>query len=580
MSTTTDADPRAYSLPRSPTGIQGLDEITGGGLPRGRPTLVSGSAGCGKTLMAMEFIVRGAVRFDEPGVFMAFEERADELAQNVRSLGFDVGDLVARHRLIVDHVHMEPSEIDETGEYDLDGLFVRLGSAIDAIGAKRVALDTIESLFSGLSNHAILRAELRRLFRWLKEKGVTAVITCERGAGTLTRYGLEEYVSDCVILLDHRVTDQVSTRRLRIVKYRGAAHGTDEYPFLIDESGIVVMPITSLDLHYPASSERVSTGVRRLDAMLGGKGFFRGSTVLVSGMAGTGRTSLAAHFAQTTCQAGERCLFVAFEESQEQLLRNSRSIGIDFEPWVKAGLLRFHASRPALRGLEMHLALIQKQVHEFEPSAVVVDSISNLVAAGTASAASAMLVRLIDLLKSRGITTLLTSLTSGTRGLQDTELGISSIVDTWLLVRYIEANGERNRGLFILKSRGMAHSNQIREFLLTDHGVELIDAYIGPEGVLTGSSRVAQLAREAAAALAQRQEVERKLREIERRRQTLDARIAALRAEFSLDEHELRQLIDHEVAAETQATANRDDMAISRQADAFREDGDARSGAA
>ena len=356
-------------LPKTPTGVSGLDEITNGGLPRGRPTLVCGSAGCGKTLMAMEFLVRGATQFDEPGVFMAFEETAAELAQNVRSLGFDLDDLAARGKFCLDFVRVERSEIEEVGDYDLEGLFIRLGYAIDTIKAKRVVLDTLETLFSGLSNAAVLRSELRRLFRWLKDKGVTAIITAERGEGALTRHGLEEYVSDCVILLDHRVIDQVSTRRLRVVKYRGTAHGTNEYPFLIDEDGISVLPVTSLGLQHEVGDERISSGVPRLDAMLGGKGYFRGSTVLVSGTAGSGKTSLAAHLAQAACGRGEKCLYFAFEESPGQLMRNMRSIGLDLAPWLEKGLLRFHAIRATVHGLEMHLASIHKLVKEFEPRA-------------------------------------------------------------------------------------------------------------------------------------------------------------------------------------------------------------------
>ncbi|HSD53839.1 MAG TPA: circadian clock protein KaiC [Burkholderiales bacterium] len=476
-------------LSKAPTGIQGLDEVTGGGLPRGRPTLVCGSAGCGKTLLAMEFLARGATELGEPGVFVSFEERAEELAQNVRSLGFDLDALAAEKKLLVDYVHVERSEIEETGEYDLEGLFIRLGHAIDSIGAKRVVLDTIETLFGGLSNEGILRAELRRLFRWLKDRKVTAIVTGERGDRTLTRHGLEEYVSDCVILLDHRVDEQLSTRRLRIVKYRGSAHGTNEYPFLIDEAGFSVLPITSLGLAQAASTERVSTGVPQLDTMLGGDGVYRGSTVLVSGTAGTGKTSLAAHFAHATCGRNERCLMFAFEESPSQLMRNMRSIGLDLEPWVRKGLLRVHASRPTFTGLEMHLATMHKQVQAFRPAMVIVDPISNFVSAGSTSQAAQMLVRLLDFLKSDGVTAVFTDLTSSGSPLEATAVGISSLVDTWLLVRNVELNGERIRALDVLKSRGMAHSNQAREFVLSRHGIELRDVYTGSEGVLTGSSR-------------------------------------------------------------------------------------------
>jgi len=479
-------------LPKSPTGIQGLDEITGGGLPKGRPTLVCGSAGCGKTLLAMEFLVRGARQFNEPGVFMAFEENAKDLTQNVASLGFDLKDLIARKKMVLDFVYIERSEIEETGEYDLEGLFIRLGHAIDSIGAKRVVLDTIESLFSGLPNPLILRAELRRLFRWLKDKGVTAVITGERGEETLTRQGMEEYVSDCVIVLDHRVSEQVTSRRLRVVKYRGSTHGTNEYPFLIDEDGILVLPVTSLGLQNIVSTDRIPTGVAHLDAMLGGAGYYRGSSVLVSGTAGTGKTSLAAHFAEAACRRGERALYFAFEESPSQIMRNMRSIGIDLEPWVQKGLLQFQANRPSFAGLEMHLTMMHKAVNAFKPQVVIVDPLSSFVIGGNETEVKSMLMRLVDFLKMNRITGLFTNLTSGRGALELTDVAISSLIDTWLLLRDIEIGGERNRGLYILKSRGMAHSNQIREFLLTDHGVELCDVYVGPEGVLTGSARLAQ----------------------------------------------------------------------------------------
>ena len=482
------------TLPKAPTGIPGLDEITNGGLPRGRPTLVAGSAGCGKTLLAMEFLVRGAAEFDEPGVFLAFEETADELTQNVRSLGFDLEDLVARKKLLVDHVHIERSEIDETGDYDLEGLFIRLGYAIDSIGAKRVVLDTLEVLFGGLSNVSILRSELRRLFRWLKDKGVTAIITGERGEGTLTRHGLEEYVSDCVIALDHRVSEQLSTRRIRIVKYRGTTHGTNEYPFLIDEDGISVLPVTSLGLRHSASDERISTGVRGLDEMLGGKGVFRGSTVLISGTAGTGKTSLAAYFVAAACARGERCLYLSFEESASQLMRNMRSIGLDLSPWVKKDLLQFHSTRPSAYGLEMHLATMHKLVKEYEPKVVVVDPITTFLNAGTSREAEGMLMRLIDFLKAHHVTAVFTSLTRGGQATESTQTAVSSLIDTWLLVRDLESAGERNRGVYVLKSRGMAHSNQIREFLLTGEGIDLVPVVMGPEGPLVGSRRKAQQA--------------------------------------------------------------------------------------
>lgn len=555
-------------LPKAPTGIQGLDEITGGGLPKGRPTLVCGSAGCGKTLLAMEFLVRGATQFNEPGVFMAFEETAQDLTQNVASLGFDLKDLIARKKMVLDFVYIERSEIEETGEYDLEGLFVRLGHAIDSIGAKRVVLDTIESLFSGLPNPLILRAELRRLFRWLKTKGVTAIITGERGEGTLTRQGLEEYVSDCVIVLDHRANEQISSRRLRVVKYRGSTHGTNEYPFLIDENGISVLPVTSLGLQQIASTGRIPSGIPRLDAMLGGAGYYRGSSILISGTAGTGKSSLAAHFAAGACRRGERAIYFAFEESPSQIIRNMRSIGIDLQQWVKKGLLQFQANRPTFAGLEMHLTIMHKAINAFKPQVVIVDPLNSFVIGGNETEVKAMLMRLVDFLKMNRITGLFTNLTSGGSALEQTDIAISSLIDTWLLLRDIEIGGERNRGLYILKSRGMAHSNQIREFLLTDHGVELRDVYIGPSGVLTGSARLAQEAQEQAAQTMHEQEVERRKLELERKRRVIEAQIIGMRAEFEAQEAEMLNIIGQEHAREAHRSQERADMALSRKADA------------
>ena len=463
---------RATSLPKAPTGIQGLDEITDGGLPRGRPTLVCGSAGCGKTLLAMEFLVRGAVAFNEPGVFIAFEETAEDLAQNVASLGFKLDELIAKKKIVVDYVRVERSEIDETGEYDLEGLFVRIGHAIDTVGAKRVVIDTLEALFSGFTNEAVLRAELRRLFRWLKDRGVTAVITGERGDGQLTRHGLEEYVSDCVILLDHRVIEQISTRRLRIVKYRGTTHGTNEYPFLIGEDGISVVPITSLGLQHDVSTERVSTGIPAFDAMFGGKGYYRGSSVLISGTAGTGKSSIAISFAAAACKRGERCLYLAFEESPGQIVRNMRSIGMDLEPWIKTDALHFHAIRSTLQGLETHLATFHKLISDFKPNVVVFDPVDSLIHAGTVGDATAMLTRLIDFLKIQGVTAVMTNLMSSNTPVGVTGVDISSLVDTWVLLRDTETNYKRTRYAHVLKSRGMAHSNAVHKMAITDRGVQ------------------------------------------------------------------------------------------------------------
>jgi circadian clock protein KaiC len=559
---------RGSTLPKTPTGIQGLDEITLGGLPKGRPTLICGSAGCGKTLMSIEFLVRGATQFNEPGVFMAFEETEEDLRKNVASLGYDLKELSDRKKLVVDYVYIERSEIEDTGEYDLEGLFVRLGYAIDSIGAKRVVLDTIESIFAGLPNPSILRAELRRLFRWLKDKGVTAIVTGERGDGTLTRQGLEEYVSDCVILLDHRVREQISTRRLQIIKYRGSTHGTNEYPFLIDEHGISVLPITSIALEHQASSERISSGIKRLDAMLGGKGYYRGTSVLVSGMAGTGKSSLAAHFVDAACRRGERCAYFATEESPDLIMRNMRSIGIDLGSWVKKGMLSFDATRPTFHGLEMHLLRMHKLVRETNARVVVVDPITSYISLGDTLEVKSMLSRLIDFFKAHQITAFFTSLTEGGSALEQSEVGISSLMDTWILLRHIESNGERNRGIWVLKSRGMPHSNQIREFVFTEHGIELVDVYLGAEGVLTGTARAAQEAKETAAALVRRQDLERKGRALEHRKKALEAKIAALRAEFETEKAEMEKDIIEQKHHEGVLEQDRAAMAKSRKADA------------
>ena len=473
MAPTKRTKQRLKLLPKSPTGIPGMDEITSGGLPAGRPTLICGAAGCGKTLFAMEFLVNGAIQYAEPGVFVAFEENVEELTQNVASLGFDLNDLEKKKKLILDHIQIDRSEISETGEYDLEGLFIRLGYAIDKIGAKRVVLDTIEVLFGALPNHTIVRAELQRLFRWLKDKGVTAVITAERGEGTMTRFGIEEYVADCVILLDHRVTEQISTRRLRIVKYRGSLHGTSEYPFLIGKSGISVLPITSLSLEHRVSNTRISTGIKELDNMLDGKGFYRGSSVLLSGTAGTGKSSLSAAFVDAACGRGERCLYFAFEESTSQILRNMRSIGIDLAPHVKKELLQFHVARPTHYGLEMHLVTMYDLIKEHNPDIVVLDPITDFFAVGNNAEVKATITRLIDFLKTRQITGFFTSYTSEEDGADQSIVGISSLIDAWISLRNLEINGERHRGLFILKSRGMPHSHQIRSYQLTDDGIKI-----------------------------------------------------------------------------------------------------------
>lgn len=563
----TDNEPLASacagnSLAKTPTGIGGLDELTFGGLPAGRPSLICGRAGAGKTLFAMTFLVNGAVRFNEPGVFMSFEETGEDLARNVASLGFDVHGLIAANKLVMDYVRIERSEIEETGDYNLDGLFIRLGYAIKSVGATRVVLDTVEALFGGLKNTAILRAELRRLFGWLKAQGVTALITAEQGSGSLSRHGLEEYVSDCVILLDNRVQNQICTRRLRVVKYRGSVHGTDEYPFLIDADGISVLPVTSAGLDHQALDELVPTGIAGLDAMLGGGGFYRGSSVLVSGAAGTGKTSLAAHFVNAACRRGERLLYFAYEESPSQIVRNMRSIGIDLAAWIGSGLLRFKAARPSLYGLEMHLAHIQHDIDRFRPASVIIDPFSSL--RGNSAELHAMLLRVVDLLKTRGITALMTNLVADEHNVNNTAQGISSLMDTWLSLTNIELNGERNRGLYVLKSRGMNHSNQIREFLLTNDGIRLVDAYMGPAGVLTGSARVAQAAAEARAARQHAQDLDRRRRGIIQRRAAIERRIADLQRALEGEDDDLSSLLEQEAARERGLVADRAAIAAHR----------------
>jgi circadian clock protein KaiC len=556
-------------LAKSPTSISGLDEITGGGLPKGRPTLICGGAGCGKTLLGMEFLVRGATIYKEPGVFISFEETEKELTANVASLGFDLDLLVKQKKIWLEHIRIERSEIEMNGDFDLEALFIRIHLAIETIGAKRVVLDTIETLYSELPNPLVLRAELRRLFQWLKRKGVTTIITAERGDGALTRQGLEEYVSDCVILLDHRVSDQSSIRRLRIVKYRGSTHGTNEYPFLIDEDGFSVLPVTSLGLNYFSSHERISTGIPRLDTMLSGKGYYRGSTVLVSGTAGTGKTSLAAQFVDAACKRNERILYFTFEESPNQLVRNMRSIGIDLEPWVKKGILQFHATRPTLYGLETHLTTSIKLINSFKPSVVILDPINAFVMGDNQAEVKTMLLRLVDFLKMKRVTAFFTSLTAGGDNMEITDVYVSSLIDTWLLLRDIEIGGERNRGLYVLKSRGMEHSNQIREFRLTNHGIELVDVYVGAEGVLTGTARLSQEMKDTAEQLLHKQEIGRKQFGLQRKRDALEAQIVVLRSEFEAEESETLKVIGIEKDRGERYVQDTMKMAKSRRGDAY-----------
>jgi circadian clock protein KaiC len=558
-------------LAKVPSGIKGFDVITGGGLPQGRPALVSGGPGCGKTLFAMEFIIRGITDYNEPGVFVAFEEKIDDLKKNFTSLGFDLEDLIEQKKLVLDHIFIDRTEIEETGEYDLEGLFIRLGAMIDEVGAKRIAIDTLEAIFSGFCNEAILRSELRRLFLWLKDKGITAVVTGERGDRTITKYGLEEYVADCVITLDHRVTNQIATRRLRIIKYRGSIHGTDEYPFLISNDGISVLPISSMSLSHIATKERIGSGIPGLDTMLGGKGYYRGSSILVSGQAGTGKTSLAATFADAACRRGEKCLFMAFEESESQLNRNMRSIGIDLEKWVKKGLLKFHAVRPTAYSLEMHLSMMIKLIEDFEPQVIAVDPISNLYPIGDDIQVRSMLMRLIDQAKSYQITALFTNLsadeTTNAYALEATQIHVSSLMDTWLILKNIEGNGERNRAFSIAKARGLSHSNQLREFILNEQGIRLLDLYKGSEGVLFGSARSAQESREAASRVIRNEEIERRQRELDRKKRIMENEIAMLKEKFGRDEDEIRILIQQDLSREKAVEQGQKDLAVLRLAE-------------
>lgn len=549
-------------LPKTPTGIGGLDDLTFGGLPTGRPTLLCGSAGCGKTLFGMTFLVNGITKFGEAGVFMSFEEREQDLAANVHSLGYEVDALIAKKKLAIDYVRIERAEIEESGEYDLEGLFVRLGHAIDTIGAKRVVLDTIEALFSGLADSTILRAELRRLFGWLKDKGVTAIITAERGDGQLTRFGIEEYVSDCVILLDNRVQEQVVTRRLRVVKYRGSAHGTNEYPFLIDDEGISVLPITSAGLGHAISDEAVPTGVADLDAMLGIGGYFKGSSILISGLAGTGKSTFGAAFADASCRRGERSLYFAFEESPDQVVRNMRSVGFDLKKHLKSGLLRFEAARPSLFGFEMHLARMNRDIEQFKPNTIIVDPISAF--RGPAMEIHATLIRLADICKTKAITAVFTSLSAIDEQMNESERSVSSLMDTWISLRDVEADGERNRILYLLKSRGMSHSKQIREYELSNRGIHLTKPYLGPEGVLTGAARMAQEAREREAELERAEQSEQRRRHLARKRDALERQIAEMRSALDAEEEEVAKLVDHQNSRTASAASDRAAMARKR----------------
>jgi circadian clock protein KaiC len=546
------------TLKKSSSGIDGLDEITEGGLPTGRPTLICGSAGCGKTMFAMQFLLNGAEN-DEPGLFVSFEETQQELEKNFASLGIDLKALEAEKKFAVEYIYMERSEIEETGEFDLEGLFIRLEYAVKQLGAKRIVLDTVEAIFSGLPNEFILRAELRRLFAWTKDKGLTAVITGERGENSLTRYGLEEYVADCVILLDNPVVNKISTRNLRIIKYRGSAHGFNEYPFLIDSNGISVLPVTSLLLEHEASTEYIPSGIASMDNMLGIGGFYIGSSVLITGESGTGKSSVVASFADETCRNGKKCLIFAFEESPKQIIRNMKSIGIDLQQWVDKGLLKFHATRPTLYGLETHLVTIHNIVKEFKPDNVIFDPISNLISVGSSDEVKSMLTRLIDFLKTMQITTLSTALTI--HGAKNADIGVSSLMDTWIDLKSVETNGERNRTIDIIKTRGMFHSNQIREFKLTNNGIKLIDLYLGPNGMLTGSARVSQIALEKSMKLERNHEIKRKQRELEQKRIKMEADISEIKAQFESERDELNMAISQEETKKANIEDQRNIMA-------------------
>ncbi len=531
-------------IPKCPTGIKGLDEITNGGLPRGNATLVCGSAGCGKTIFGVEFLVHGARDFKENGVFVSFEETREKIVRNASSLGLELGLLMDQKKIYLEHVMIDPAHAEEAGEFSLDGLFIRLEQAIRTVKAKRVVLDSMDSIFDGFSNTTILRAELRRLFRWLDSQGVTSIITGEKGERPFSRHGLEEYVADCVIVLDHRTSEQLSTRRLRILKYRGSYHSTNEFPFLIDDAGICIFPITALALTHRASKQRIPTGIAGLDAMFGGRGFFRGSTILVSGTAGTGKSSIAGTFLSAACARKEKSLYFAFEESRDQIMRNMESIGLNLSKWLQNGLLTIEAKRPTLHGLEAHLAEMYNKVVQLKPRIVVVDPITNFLTLGAKEEVKAMLMRLIDLLKSQQITAMFTSLTEGGRPVEQTDVGVSSLIDTWLLLRDIELSGERNRGLYVLKSRGMAHSNQIREFIISGKGLELLPVYVGPEGILIGSARISKEKEEQFTNAARPEIIRRRRVNLDRKRKSMEAQVAAIQAAYEAEEQEFNNALE------------------------------------
>lgn len=526
-------------LPKTPTGIKGLDEITMGGLPSGRITLVLGSSGVGKTVLGMQFLVEGARLFDEPGLMVSFEETEQDLNANTASFGFDLAGLAKEGRVSVDYILLSPAEILEAGQYDLTGLLMRIEQGIERSGAKRVVLDGIPSLFYGFSDKAAVRGALWRIYSMLKSRQLTIVVTA--GEETeLARHGLGRSLADCIIAINERIVDGIATRHIRVVKYRGSAHGTSEYPFLIGREGLSVVPVTSIKPDYKASSERISTGIPDLDSMLGSGGYYRGSSVLITGWAGTGKTSMAAQLALAACKRGERCIYFVFEESEHEITRNMLTIGLDLRPQVGSGLLRFCSARATMYGLEMHLATMEREINEFEPQVVILDPVSNLLSTGTLSEARAMVFRLIDFLKNKGVTSLMTSLSSPEA--QQSDIGVSSIVDTWIVLRNIEVNGEQSRLLNILKSRGTAHSNQVREFMLTKHGIELVDVYLGPSGFFTGTARIAREAKDREEVSQRENDLRRQRSHYEQKRAALEAQVAVLMDEIETAETEMEQI--------------------------------------
>jgi circadian clock protein KaiC len=554
----------AGQLSKVPTGMEGFDDVTAGGLPVGRITLLLGLAGSGKTVFGLEFLSRGVRQYDEPGVLISFEETEEDLVANSASLGFNLRELVSGGKLVLDHVYINPGDFIEAGKYDLSGLLARIGHAADSIGAKRVVLDAIPALFYGFKDSSAVRAALAQLYGWLKRKGLTTIVTAESET-ELAQHGLGRSLADCIILISERITDNIATRYLRVAKYRGSSHGTSEYPFLISHRGISVLPVTSVKPDYEVSSERITTGIPRLDTMIGGQGYYRGSSILVSGEAGTGKTSLAAQLALATCRRGERCLYFAFEESEREIVRNMRSIGLDLEPHVKSGLLDFYSSRATMYGLEMHLVTMEREVNRFDPGVVILDPVTNLLNTGTFNQVRAMVSRLIDFLKSKGITTLFTSLSGGET--PESDIGVSSIMDAWIVLRNLEINGEHSRLLYVLKSRGMAHSNQVREFVLTEKGVELVDAYVGPGGILTGTARISQEARDRVEIVRQQQELKRKEREHKQKHAALEAQIASLRTEIEASDEEILQLQQEARQYEADILRQREDISRARWAD-------------